>query len=188
MFRPTFLIRILLVVSVCSCSSRTQPTRLTDSTPKVPVTPTPSPTKETPTADRNLSAYEFGGHLGCKTPFLRESPRCQSSLRKARGFIWKHWSEKKRGYLVVTITSPDASSDVHMFIEPDDAGSWRVVWRWENIYCASCPRPHSSGTIYQSADMRSIEQKPATETDIDWPVGTRYLVFLDTYGNEVERL
>lgn len=187
MFRPTFLILILLVVPLCSCSSATQPTQLTYSTPHVPVTPTPSPAKETATADRNLSVYEFGGHLGCKTPLLRESPRCQSSLRKARGFIWNHWREKKRGYLVVTITSPDASSDVHMFIEPDDAGAWRVVWRWENLYCASCPRD-TSGTIYQSDEMRSIEQKRATETDIDWPVGTRYLVFLDTYGNEVERL
>jgi len=34
----------------------------------------------------------------------------------------------------------------------------------------------------------SIEQKRATETDIDRSVGTRYLVFLDASGNEVERL
>jgi hypothetical protein len=37
-------------------------------------------------------------------------------------------------------------------------------------------------------DDGSIEQKRATETDIDWSVGTRYLVFLDASGNEVERL
>ena len=128
------------------------------------------------------------GTSGMQEPLSRESRRCQSSLRKARDFIWQHWLEKKRGYLVVTITSPDAASDVHMFIEPNDAGAWRVVWRWENLYCVSCPRPHTSGTIHQSAEMRSIDQKRATETDIDWPVGTRYLVFLDTYGNEVERL
>ena len=187
MFRPAVLILVLLVVPVCSCSSATQPTQLTYSTPNVPVTPTPSPTKETPTADRNISVYEFGGPLGCKTPLLRESPRCQSSLRKARDFIWNHWREKKRGYVVVTITSPDASSYVHMFIEPDDAGTWRVLWRWENIYCVSCPRD-TPGTMYQSAEMRSIEQRRATEIDIDWPVGTPYLVFLDAYGNEVERL
>ena len=188
MFRQAPLILIILVVLVGSCARTTQPTQLAQSTPNAGVTPTPSPTKETPTADRDLSAYAFGGHLGCKTPLIRESRRCQSSLRNARDFIWHHWRDKKRGYLVVTITSPDAASDVHMFMEPDDAGAWRVVWRWENLYCASCPRPHRPGTIYQSPEMRSIEQKRATETDTDWPVGTRYLVFLDTYGNEVERL
>jgi hypothetical protein len=75
-----------------------------------------------------------------------------------------------------------------MFIEPDDAGAWRVVWRWENLYCASCGGRDTPGTIYQSGEIRSVEQKRVTETDIDLPVGTRYLVFLDTHGDEVERL
>ena len=187
MFRPAFLILVLLVVSVGSCFRRTQPTQLTHSTPNDRVTPTPSPTKETAIADRSLSGYESGGHLGCKTPLIRESRRCQSSLRQARDFIWKHWREKKRGYVVVTMTSPDSASDVHIFIEPDIGGAWRVVWRSELLYCA-CPEPHTPGEIYESAEMRSIEQKRAGETDIDWPVGTRYLVFLDASGNEVERL
>ena len=188
MFRPALLIPILFVVSANSCSHTTQPTQLTYSTPNTGVTPTPSPAKETPTADRNLSAYAFGGHLGCKTPLIRESSRCQSSLRQARDFIWNHWRDKKNGYLVVTMTSPDAASDVHIFIEPDDAGTWHVLWRSENLYCASCPRPDTPGTIYQSPELRSIEQKRAGGTDINWPVGTRYLVFLDASGNEVERL
>lgn len=188
MFRQASLIPIVLVVLGGSCAPTSQPKPLAHSTPNAGVTPIPSPPKEAPAAHRDLSAYEFGGHLGCKTPLIRESRRCQTSLRNARDFIWNHWREKKRGYLVVTITSPDAASDVHMFIEPDDSGTWRVVWRSENLYCASCPGPDTPGTIYQSPEMRSIEQKRATETDIDWPVGTRYLVFLDTYGNEVERL
>lgn len=187
MFRPAFLLTILLIVSIVSCSRTSQPTQLAYSTLDSRVTPAPSPPKETPTADRNLSAYAFGGHLGCRTPFIRESPRCQTSLRKARNFIWNQWRDKKRGYVVVTITSPDAASDVHMFIEPDDAGGWRVVWRWESIYGVSGP-PDSAGSIYLSPEMRSVEQKRATETDIDWPAGSRYLVFLDAYGNEVERL
>src|SRR5437899_2304707 len=78
-----------------------------------------------------------------------------------------------------------SASDVHIFIEPDIGGACHVVWRSELVYCA-CPEPHTRGEIYESAEMRSVEQKRATETDIDWPVGTRYLLFLDTYGNEVE--
>ena len=188
MFRPAFLLPFVLILSFVSCSRTPQPTQLAHPTLDSRVTVTLSPPKETPTADRNLSAYAFGGHLGCKTPRIRESPRCQTSLRKARDFIWKHWRDKKRGYIVVTMTSPDAASDVHIFIEPDDAGAWHVVWRWESLYCASCPRPDTPSTTYQLPEMRSIEEKRATATDIDWPIGTRYLVFLDAYGNEVERL
>src|SRR5437899_6917316 len=121
MYRPAFLLPILVIVSVVSCSRTAQPTQLAYSPLDGRVIPTPSPPKETPTENRDLSAYSFGGHLGCKTPLIRESRRCQSSLRNARDFIWNHWRDKKRGYLVVTTTSADAASDVHIFIEPDDA-------------------------------------------------------------------
>jgi hypothetical protein len=180
-------IPLVLVASVASCSPTIQPTQQT-STPHARVLPTPAPTKETPTADRHLSDYSFGGHLVCREALSRGAPRCQSSYRKARDFIWNHWREKKRAYIVVMITSPDAGSDVHIFIEPDENNVWHVVWRWENLYCASCPKPHTSGAIHQSPEMRSIERKRAGESDVDVPFGTRYLVFLDAHGDEVERL
>jgi hypothetical protein len=183
---PRILISFALLTSVASCSHTTQPTQQT-STADTRVLPTPSPTKQTPTADRHLSDYAFGGHLVCKEAYSRNSPRCQSSYRKAREFIWNHWREKKRAYIVVMITSPDAGSDVHIFIEPGDANVWRVVWRSQSLYCASC-RGSDTDDIYQSPEMRSIEQKHAGETDVDLPLGTRYLVFLDASGNEVERL
>src|ERR1700730_16343764 len=120
MFRPTFLLSLVLLASVVSCSHPTPSTAPKSSAPDIRATTTPSPTKETSTAGRGLATYALGGRLGCKTPLIRESRRCQSSLRKVRDFIWSHWGDKKRGYVVVTITSPDAASDVHMFIEPDD--------------------------------------------------------------------
>ena|SRR5687767_7902189 len=181
------LISLAVLGSVLSCSQTTQPTQQTSRT-EARVSSTPSPTKQTPTAHRQLSDYAFGGHLVCNEAYSRNSRRCQSSYRKARDFIWNHWREKKRAYIVVMITSPDAGSDVHIFVEPDDANVWRAVWRWESLYCASCPKPDTSDAIYQSPDMRSIERKRAGETDVDVPLGTRYLVFLDAHGNEVERL
>ena len=187
MFRLAFLLPILLIVSGVSCSRAVQPTQVAYSTPDSPALPTPSPTKQTPTANRHLSDYAFGGHLVCTEAYSRNAPRCQSSYRKARNFIWDQWREKKRAYIVVMVTSPDSGSDVHIFIEPDDANVWRIVWRSESLYCA-CPGPDTTGTIYQSPDMRSVEQKRAGETDVDVPLGTRYLVFLDASGNEVERL
>lgn len=182
-----WLIPLILVTSVASCSPTIEPTQRT-SAPDPLVLPTPSPTKQTPTADRHLSDYSFGGRIVCNEGLSRSSSRCQSSYRKARDFIWNHWREKKRAYIVVMITSPDAGSNVHIFIEPDDANVWRVIWRWENLYCASCPKPDTSGAIHQSREMRSIERKRAGEIDVDVPFGTRYLVFLDADANEVERL
>ena len=186
MFRRTFL-TVVLLASMGGCSRTNQSTQQTISTSTAGALPTPSPTAETPAANRNLSDYAFGGHLVCNDAYSRNSPRCQSSYRKARDFIWNHWREKKRAYIVVMVTSPDAGSDVHIFIEPDAANVWRVVWRSKSLYCASC-RGSDTGGIYQSPEMRSIERKRAGETDVDVPFGTTYLVFLDARRNEVERL
>src|SRR5260370_34132484 len=154
MFRQ-ILISLPLLASITACSHTSRPGRQT-STPGARVLPTPSPSTEAPTADRHLSDYAFGGHVVCNEAYSRNSARCQSSYRKARDFIWNHWREQKRAYIVVMITSPDAGSDVHIFIEPDAANVWRVVWRWESLYCASCPKADRSVGIYQSPDMRSI--------------------------------
>ena len=181
------LISLALLTSVAACSYTTKPTQQT-STRDTRVLPTPSPTKETPTVERDLSDYAFVGHVVCNEGLSRSAPACQSSYRKGRDFIWKHWREKKRAYIVVMITSPDAGSDVHIFIEPDAANVWRIVWRAESLYCASCPKPDKSGQIYESREIRSVERKRAAETDVDVPVGTTYLVFLDAEGTEVERL
>lgn len=184
---PRILISVALLTSVAACMHTTPPTQQT-STADTQVSPTPSPTKQTPTGDRRLSDYSFGGHIVCNEGLSRSASRCQSSYRKARDFIWNNWREKKRAYIVVMITSPDAGSDVHIFIEPDAANIWRIVWRSENLYCASCRGQDTRGMIYESPEMRSVEQKRAGETDVDVPLGTRYLVFLDASGNEVERL
>ena len=77
--------------------------------------------------------------------------------------------------------------NAHIFIEPDERGIWRIVWREELVYAASVPNatPRSVG---QLTDIRSINRKRATETDIDFRLGTPYLVFLDQTGTEVESL
>lgn len=181
------LIALALLASLASCSRTTPSVPQTSKRDAAITSPTP-PTKETRTAGRDLSDYAFGGHVVCHEALSRAASRCQPAYRKARDFIWNRWREKKRAYIIVMITSPDAGADVHIFIEPDEANLWRVVWRTESLYCASCPGPDRSGAIYQSPEMRSMERKRAGESDVDVPLGTRYLVFLDAYGNEVERL
>jgi hypothetical protein len=89
--------------------------------------------------------------------------------------------------LIVKLASVDAASNAHIFIEPDANGNWHIVWRWEGIYAASVPN-FVAGELSDDADIRSIDQRRADDSDIDLRPGTRYLVFLDASGDEVERL
>ena len=48
---------------------------------------------------------------------------------RARTFLWEHWRDQKRAYLILTLHSVDADGTSHVFVEPDDSGRWRVYWR-----------------------------------------------------------
>lgn len=50
-------------------------------------------------------------------------------LAQARSFLWEHWQNRKRAYLVFTQSSVDHTGTSHLFVEPDDSGRWRVYGR-----------------------------------------------------------
>ena len=50
-------------------------------------------------------------------------------LAQFRLFLWEHWQNRKRAYLVLTMSSVDHTGTSHVFVEPDDAGRWRVYRR-----------------------------------------------------------
>jgi hypothetical protein len=50
-------------------------------------------------------------------------------MSQARTFLWEHWHARKRGYLILTGSSVDATSTSHVFVEKDELGRWRVYWR-----------------------------------------------------------
>ncbi|MFL6229414.1 MAG: hypothetical protein ACJ741_11605 [Pyrinomonadaceae bacterium] len=78
---------------------------------------------------RNLAAYERLNLINPKPLFASEEGQDDTVVR-AREFIWQHWSEHHAGYLTVTLSSVDATSTAHIFIEQEDGGRWRVAWRW----------------------------------------------------------
>lgn len=80
--------------------------------------------------NRNKSIYVLGGHFNCS--FFRNKNFSQIKLkeRKARDFLWKYWKENRRAYFSITYSSEDATSTGHIFIEPNEQGIWRIVWRW----------------------------------------------------------
>jgi hypothetical protein len=78
---------------------------------------------------RDLKLYNDGGHFDCRDLALSDTVPRNCDLPKARDFIWKHWQQKRRGYIRVTFDSVDTMSTSHIFVEPDDHGVWVVVWR-----------------------------------------------------------
>ncbi len=117
------------------------------------------------TQGRDLSFYDFGGRQCGATILISEIPLCEDARKKARDFIWGHWQEKRRGYIIIQFTYDDGRSDAHLFIEPDESGNWHVVWRRKSLPVGYL------GEIEQFPDIRSIEQSRAGNDDIK-PAGT----------------
>lgn len=133
---------------------------------------------------RDLSHYDDGGHFDCRRygrDWLNDRAKAEagisSSLDGARDFIWKHWQEKKRGYLRITLNSVDATSTSHIFIEADGKGSWQVVWR--------IVREHSlltHGRVDDAPLIREVERENSA-------LGASYvLVFKSSDGTRQETL
>lgn len=134
---------------------------------------------------RNLSAYDFGGHEGCGGFYLKsEASRCEASIEKARNFIWQHWQEKRKGYIIVALGSIDALSDAYIFIEPDKKGNWHIVWRWARIYGIGGNR----GEVDDMPDIVNVERKIASDKDYRFRAGTSYLTFVGKDGKEIDTL
>jgi len=51
------------------------------------------------------------------------------TMAQARSFLWDHWRNRKRAYLVLTLSGVDHTGTTHVFVEPDDGGRWRVYRR-----------------------------------------------------------
>src|SRR5262245_27143796 len=62
-------------------------------------------------------------------PVIVSERRVDRMLAQARAFLWTHWTAHHRGYMTLTMSSVDATSTSHIFVEPDDGGRWRVAWR-----------------------------------------------------------
>ena len=80
------------------------------------------------TQGRNLTQYERL-ELADPEPRVMSDQRRSPVLAQARTFLWHHWHDRKRAYLVLTLSSVDATSTSHVFVEPDEVGRWRVYWR-----------------------------------------------------------
>lgn len=129
--------------------------------------------------NRDLSAYDFGGEIAsCFNNFEISAKDCRLSEKEAREFIYKHWQDKKRAYIILECNN-HYCSEYYVFIEPDRNGNWGVVWRSKT---SDSERGFSSNT--SSEEVTSVVYKIAVEDD--WlEIGTKILSFLDKDGKEI---
>lgn len=136
-------------------------------------------TTPTITESRDISLYDKAGHFDCRVYFERDFRRAEKAQSRARNFVWQHWQEKRRAYLSITYNSVDAVSTSHIFIEPDEQGTWHVAWRIVRHY----------GEIDDMPDIRSVERRRANkEDDMIEKSGTIIISFKDSDGDEVQKL
>lgn len=129
--------------------------------------------------DRDLSVYDFGGQIAhCYNNFSIPAKECQLSEIQAREFIYKHWQQKKRAYIILGCNGH--CKEYYVFIEPDINGFWRIVWRAE---FSDFERDFSTNILNE--DITSVVYKIAKEDEFSsYEVGTKYLSFLDKSGKE----
>ena len=142
------------------------------------------PKPETILQNRDLSIYDFGGRIDFTINQLEISAKSrESSQKNARDFIFKHWEEKKRAYIILEFGGVDNFSEFHVFIEPAENGEWKIVWRKK---FSDLERGFSSGISSETASW--VEYKTAGKEDFPYQTGTAYLIFLDGEGNKVASL
>ena len=77
---------------------------------------------------RDLHKYETLTLTNPKPTTVVER-QADSTIPRARMFVWEHWRDRKQAYLILTLSSVDATSTSHIFVEQDNTGRWRVSWR-----------------------------------------------------------
>ena len=127
-------------------------------------------------ADRDLTQYEQGAVFTCRTRFRNGNEKDHlAGEKKVRDFIWRHWTEKKRGYVILNCPGTDTTITTHYFIEPNEAGAWRIV--------RSSISQTSDDRIVPREDNIDLVERVENQTDEDWT-----LLLKTASGEIVEKL
>lgn len=127
-------------------------------------------------AKRRLDEYEKLGPL-CHE--LIHYGAEQDIERRVKDFIWQHWKEKRRGFVIVTFHSIEGEpSTSFMFIEPDAEGRWHVDTKIERrLFDWNIRQPRRQTNGYTA---HSVKRVPGNEGR---PI--YQLVFMDERGKRI---
>jgi hypothetical protein len=139
-----------------------------------------APTQAEIAAGRQLNLYDDGGDFSSKMSDHGAIPR----ISELREFVWNHWTQRKRGYIRLSMSYIDTTTTWHVFVEPTQTGAWHVTmlrflhWygvpgaaRWEAI---------------DEPDILAIERAKPVQDDVHG--GEDVLVLKDKDDKEVWRL
>lgn len=130
---------------------------------------------------RNKELYIDGGRYGCGREEHTADPlKCERSMERARKFVWEHWKKHKRAHLVVKVATEQHESVIHLFIEPGDDGSWRIIER-----TVPMPRKPEDPEHYWLGDLIDVNWKRAEAEDEKWGLkpGSKYLELRNVSGD-----
>jgi hypothetical protein len=131
---------------------------------------------ETPEQERDLSGYDLGGPVEeCTWQEGNERKQCLIARDEARKFIYEHWLEKRKAYIAIDFPCVDCAPVLHVFIEPDDDGKWRIASRLEGRF-----------GIHARANAYDLKYKKANEDERRLESTSKVLSFLDKDDEEVD--
>ena len=102
------------------------------------------PPLETEIGDRDMSQYDYGGHIANCAVILygeddeKKGEECFRMREDARGFIEQHFNNHRRGYVIIDSPSIDHVRTTYFFIEPSETGR-----HWEIRVTFSQPGPYT---------------------------------------------
>jgi len=78
---------------------------------------------------RDLSRYDRLDLSDPRPVFASQPGTEHPIIVRARMFLWEHWRDQRRCYLTISLSSVDATSTSHIFVEQGQDGRWRVAMR-----------------------------------------------------------
>ena len=148
------------------------------------ITPKPILTKELIykrsliSKDRDLSQFDNGGTYTDQCLSQSVENNCKTII-DARKFILKHWKEKTRAKIKYEWSGVDTEGDIHIFVEPDDKGKWRIIWI-DKYYGFDLQDRDN----LRMEEFYSVKFKLAKNDDFS-EIGNYYLSFSDENGKEI---
>ncbi len=139
-----------------------------------------APTQAEIAAGRQLNLYDDGGDFSSKMSDHGAIPR----ISELREFVWAHWTQKKRGYIRLSMSYIDTTTTWHVFIEPAKTGAWHIaVLRFLHWYATP------GASRWEAIDVPEIlaveRARPGRD---DAHGGEEVLVFRGSDRNEIWRL
>jgi hypothetical protein len=115
-----------------------------------------------PADGRELTSYAAGGHVQeCSWREGKEWRRCLRDREEARRFTYEHWQSKQRAYIAIDFPCVDCAPTMHVFIEPNEAGIWRITIVNEEPRYPVRRDPDAFGLMYRKTREDDRWREPA---------------------------